>query len=47
MPQMPADLVLQLDLAFRLVVASALGAIIGLEREIHEHRPGAAGACPA
>lgn len=40
MPQMPTDLTLQLDLAFRLVVASVLGAIVGLEREIHEHPAG-------
>ncbi len=37
---MEADLVLQLELAFRLVVAAALGAAIGLEREIHEHPAG-------
>jgi putative Mg2+ transporter-C (MgtC) family protein len=35
-----ADLTLQADLAFRLVVASALGALIGLEREIHRHPAG-------
>ena len=37
---MEAGLVLQLELAFRLVVAAALGAAIGLEREIHEHPAG-------
>ncbi len=37
---MPADLTLQIDLAVRLVLASALGAAIGLEREIHEHPAG-------
>jgi putative Mg2+ transporter-C (MgtC) family protein len=30
----------QLALAFRLIVAAALGALIGLEREIHEHAAG-------
>lgn len=35
-----ADLTLQADLAFRLIVASALGALIGLEREIHHHPAG-------
>jgi uncharacterized membrane protein YhiD involved in acid resistance len=35
-----ADLTLQLDLAFRLIVASVLGALIGLEREIHLHPAG-------
>jgi len=34
------DLALQLDLALRLLVASALGAAVGLEREIHEHPAG-------
>src|SRR5438093_9205782 len=37
---MPLDVNLQLDLAARLLVASALGAAIGLEREIHEHPAG-------
>ena len=37
---MSGDLALQLDLAVRLVVASVLGALIGLEREIHEHPAG-------
>ena len=35
-----ADLVVQLELAFRLIVAAALGAAIGLEREVHEHPAG-------
>lgn len=34
------DVTLQLDLAFRMLVAAALGAAIGLEREIHEHPAG-------
>jgi putative Mg2+ transporter-C (MgtC) family protein len=34
------DLTLQLDLAFRMLVAAVLGAAIGLEREIHEHPAG-------
>lgn len=34
------DLGLQLDLAVRLLIAAALGAAIGLEREIHEHPAG-------
>jgi putative Mg2+ transporter-C (MgtC) family protein len=37
---MPTDVALQLDLAFRLVVAAVLGALIGLEREIHDHPAG-------
>lgn len=37
---MPADVALQLDLAFRLIVASVLGAVVGFEREIHEHPAG-------
>ena len=36
----PADLGLQADLAFRLVLASVLGALVGLEREIHQHPAG-------
>jgi putative Mg2+ transporter-C (MgtC) family protein len=36
----PADLGLQADLAFRLVVAAVLGALVGLEREIHQHPAG-------
>ncbi|MDP9481879.1 MAG: MgtC/SapB family protein, partial [Chloroflexota bacterium] len=35
-----ADLTLQADLAFRLVVAATLGAVVGLEREIHRHPAG-------
>lgn len=35
-----ADLARQADLAFRLVVASGLGALVGLEREIHQHPAG-------
>lgn len=38
---MPAlDLALQADLAIRLLIAAALGAAIGLEREIHDHPAG-------
>jgi putative Mg2+ transporter-C (MgtC) family protein len=37
---MPADLAHELDIAVRLVVASLLGAAIGLEREIHDHPAG-------
>jgi putative Mg2+ transporter-C (MgtC) family protein len=37
---MPADLAHELDIAVRLVVASLLGAGIGLEREIHDHPAG-------
>ncbi|HEY6057608.1 MAG TPA: MgtC/SapB family protein [Candidatus Limnocylindrales bacterium] len=37
---MPADIALQTDIAFRLLVAAFLGALIGLEREIHEHPAG-------
>jgi putative Mg2+ transporter-C (MgtC) family protein len=37
---LPDDVALQLDLALRLLVASILGAAIGLEREIHEHPAG-------
>jgi len=36
----PIDLVLQADLAVRLLIAAILGAAIGLEREIHEHPAG-------
>ena len=36
----PIDLVLQLDLALRLLLAAVLGAVIGFEREIHEHPAG-------
>ncbi len=34
------DLPVQLDLSIRLVVAAALGAVIGLEREFHGHPAG-------
>jgi putative Mg2+ transporter-C (MgtC) family protein len=34
------DVTLQLDLAFRLVIAAALGAAVGAEREIHNHPAG-------
>jgi putative Mg2+ transporter-C (MgtC) family protein len=37
---MPGDLPLQLDLSARLLIAAALGALIGLEREIHQHPAG-------
>jgi putative Mg2+ transporter-C (MgtC) family protein len=37
---MPVDVTLQLDLSARLVVAAVLGAIIGFEREIHDHPAG-------
>ena len=37
---MPTDLVHQLDIAARLLVASLLGAAIGFEREIHSHPAG-------
>lgn len=34
------DVTFQLDLAFRLVIAAALGAAVGAEREIHGHPAG-------
>ena len=34
------NLALQVDLALRLVVAAVLGAVVGLEREIHDHPAG-------
>lgn len=37
---MTLDLVAQLDIVVRLVAAAVLGALIGLEREIHEHPAG-------
>jgi putative Mg2+ transporter-C (MgtC) family protein len=37
---MPPELVHELDIAARLVVASVLGAAIGFEREIHSHPAG-------
>jgi len=36
----PIDLGVQLDISFRLLVASVLGAAIGLERELHAHPAG-------
>lgn len=36
----PIDLAVQLDISIRLLVASVLGAAIGLEREIHAHPAG-------
>ena len=36
----PFDLGVQLDISFRLLVASLLGAAIGLERELHAHPAG-------
>jgi putative Mg2+ transporter-C (MgtC) family protein len=35
-----SDLNLQLDLAWRLIIAAILGAIVGIERERHEHPAG-------
>ena len=40
LPQMSADLAVQLDLAIRLLLAAVLGAVVGLEREIHDHPAG-------
>ena len=37
---MPADFAEQVDLSLRLVVAAAIGAAIGLERELHAHPAG-------
>ena len=37
---MDLDLATQFDLALRLLVAATLGAVIGLEREIHDHPAG-------
>ena len=37
---MTFDLAAELDIVVRLVVASVLGALIGLEREIHDHPAG-------
>jgi putative Mg2+ transporter-C (MgtC) family protein len=34
------DLTLQLDLSARMLIAAVLGAVIGFEREIHEHPAG-------
>ena len=35
-----SDLNLQLDLAWRLIAAAVLGAVVGIERERHEHPAG-------
>ena len=40
MPDLPSELAADLDIAVRLVVAAVLGALIGLEREIHDHPAG-------
>jgi putative Mg2+ transporter-C (MgtC) family protein len=37
---MPADVVHQLDIATRIIVAAVFGAAIGFEREIHQHPAG-------
>jgi putative Mg2+ transporter-C (MgtC) family protein len=37
---MPMDLAAQLELALRLILAAVLGAVVGLEREIHDHPAG-------
>jgi len=37
---MPADVAIQLDFAVRLLIAAALGAMVGVEREIHGHAAG-------
>jgi putative Mg2+ transporter-C (MgtC) family protein len=37
---MPPDVAEQIDISFRLLVAAVLGALIGLEREIHAHPAG-------
>jgi putative Mg2+ transporter-C (MgtC) family protein len=37
---MPTDFTDQLDISFRLLLAAFLGAVIGLEREIHDHPAG-------
>jgi putative Mg2+ transporter-C (MgtC) family protein len=37
---MPSDLALQIDLASRLLIAAALGAAVGAERELHDHPAG-------
>jgi putative Mg2+ transporter-C (MgtC) family protein len=36
----PFDLAFQIDIALRLLLAAVLGAVIGFEREIHEHPAG-------
>ena len=37
---MPTDFADQLDISFRLLLAALLGAVIGFEREIHDHPAG-------
>ena len=37
---MPTDFTDQLDISFRLLLAAVLGAVIGFEREIHDHPAG-------
>jgi putative Mg2+ transporter-C (MgtC) family protein len=37
---MPLDVALQLNLSARLVIAAFLGAVIGFEREVHQHPAG-------
>jgi putative Mg2+ transporter-C (MgtC) family protein len=37
---MPTDIPFQFDLVVRLVVAAILGAVVGLEREVHDHPAG-------
>ncbi len=37
---MPHDLALQVDISTRLLVAAILGALVGLEREVHGHQAG-------
>jgi putative Mg2+ transporter-C (MgtC) family protein len=37
---MPTDFTDQLDISFRLVLAALLGAVVGFEREIHDHPAG-------
>ncbi len=37
---MPHDLALEADISLRLVVAALLGALVGLEREVHGHQAG-------
>lgn len=39
-PVSQTDVALQADLAVRMLIAAALGAVIGLEREIHDHPAG-------
>jgi putative Mg2+ transporter-C (MgtC) family protein len=36
----PQDLALQLDITLRLLVAALLGAVVGIEREVHGHQAG-------